>query len=78
MLDFKNTILCIFCESDCEGSKGVEVVFIDKASFSLACSNILLHYSNIYLIILWGWPSIELQNLQKASFQVKKIAFELW
>jgi len=52
MLDFKNTILCTFCENDCEGGKGMEVVFIDKASFSLACSDTLLHYSNICLIIL--------------------------
>jgi len=52
MLDFKNAILCTFYKSDCEGGKGVEVVFIDEASFSLACSDTLLHCSNICLIIL--------------------------
>ena len=64
MLDFKNAILYIFCESDCKGSKGVKVVFIDKASFSLTYSDTLLHCSNICLIILWGWSSIEKEGLQ--------------
>ena len=70
MLDFKNDIFCIFCRSGCKGGKGVEVVFINEASFSLACSGTLLHCSNICLIILWDWPSIEkegLQNLQVAT-----------
>ena len=71
MLDFKNAILCTFCESDCEGGKDVKVVFIDKANFSLAYSGTLLHYSNICLIILWDWPSIEKEGLQNLQIAIK-------